>query len=79
MNSLLPGDTLDLRGSQCPLNYGKTKRMIEEMCSGELLEILLDDGDPIKQVPPSIAAAGHDIVGIEKLNDGGFSLFVRKG
>jgi len=49
------------------------------MSSGELLEILLDDGDPIRNVPRKIIAAGHDVVGVEKLNDGGFSLFVRKG
>ena len=79
MNSLLPGDTLDLRGTRCPLNDVRTKLMIGEISSGELLEILLDDGEPITHVPPGIAAAGHDIVGIEKLNDGSFSLFVRKG
>lgn len=79
MNSLLPGNTLDLRGERCPLNDVRTKLMIEEVSSGELLEILLHDGEPIKQVPHSIAAAGHDIVGIEKLNDGSYSLFVIKG
>ncbi|HXX81467.1 MAG TPA: sulfurtransferase TusA family protein [Thermodesulfovibrionales bacterium] len=79
MNSLLPGDTLDLRGAQFPLHYVKTKRIIKEMSSGELLEILLDDGDPIRDVPRKIIAEGHDVVGVEKLNDGSFTLFVRKG
>ena len=78
MNSLLPGETLDLRGTRCPLNFVKTKIKMEEMAAGELLEIVLDDGEPIRNVPRSVAAEGHDVIGIEKLNDGGFSVFVRK-
>ena len=79
MNSLLPGETLDLRGTRYPLNFVKTKIKIEEMVSGELLEIVLDDGEPIKNVPRSVAAEGHEIIGYEKLDDGSFSVFVRKG
>jgi len=78
MNSLLPGVTLDLRGTRCPLNFVKTKIQIEEMNSGELLEIVLDDGEPIKNVPRSVVAEGHDVIGLEKLDDGSFSVFVRK-
>lgn len=78
MNSLLPVETLDLRGTRCPLNFVKTKIKIEEMNSGELIEIVLDDGEPIKNVPRSVAAEGHEVMGIEKLDDGTFSVFVRK-
>lgn len=78
MNSLLPGEILDLRGTRCPVNFIKSKLKIDEMNCGEVLEIVLDDGEPIKNVPRSIAAEGHDIVGVEKLNDGSFSVFVRK-
>jgi len=77
MNNMLPGETLDLRGTRCPLNFVKTKIKIEEMNSGELLEIVLDDGEPVKNVPQSVAAEGHDVIGLEKLDDG-FSVFVRK-
>jgi sulfite reductase (ferredoxin) len=48
------------------------------MTCGELLEILLDDGEPIENVPQSLAAEGHTVEGIEKLGDGGFIVFVRK-
>lgn len=78
MNSLLPDDKLDLRGTRCPTNFVKSKLKIDDMISGELLEIVLDDGEPIENVPRSIAAEGHDIVGVEKLEDGNFSVFVRK-
>ncbi|MGD1076020.1 MAG: hypothetical protein ABR903_08095 [Thermodesulfovibrionales bacterium] len=45
MNSLLPGDTWDLRGAKSPLNVVRSRLMIEEITRGELLEILLDVED----------------------------------
>ncbi|MBF0559892.1 MAG: sulfurtransferase TusA family protein [Nitrospirae bacterium] len=77
MNSLLPGETLDLRGTRCPLNFVKTKIKIDEMANGELLEIMLDAGEPVKNVPQSITAEGHEVLGIEKLDDGNFMVLVK--
>ena len=44
-------DSLDLKGVACPFNYVQTKIRLEEMDAGELLEITIDDGEPIKNVP----------------------------
>lgn len=79
MDNLLPGEILDLRGTRCPLNFVKIKIKLEEMASGELLEAVLDDGEPVRNVPRSVAAEGHEVLGIEKLVDGSFSVVVRKG
>jgi len=77
MNSLLPSDTLDLRGTRCPLNFVKTKIKIDDMAKGELLEIMLDAGEPVKNVPQSVTAEGHEVLGVEKLEDGNFIVLVR--
>ena len=37
-------DSLDLKGVACPFNYVQTKIRLEEMGTGELLEITIDDG-----------------------------------
>jgi len=49
----------DLRGVACPLNYVKTKLKLEMMDSGERLEVWLDAGEPIKNVPTSLKNDGH--------------------
>jgi sulfite reductase (ferredoxin) len=49
----------DLRGVACPLNYVKTKLKLEMMDSGERLEVWLDAGEPIKNVPMSLKNDGH--------------------
>lgn len=52
----------DFRGVPCPLNFVKTKLVLETMACGETLEILLDDGEPIENVPASLKAENHRIV-----------------
>jgi len=52
----------DFRGVACPMNFVKTKLELSQIASGELLEILLDDGEPIENVPGSIKGEGHTIV-----------------
>jgi len=52
----------DLRGVACPMNYVKTKLKLEMMDAGEQLEVWLDAGEPIKNVPMSLKNDGHKIV-----------------
>src|SRR3989441_2023416 len=57
----------DLRGVMCPLNYVKTKLKLEMMDAGERLEVWLDAGDPIKNVPMSLRNDGHKILAEDPL------------
>lgn len=52
----------DLRGVACPLNYVKTKLKLEMMEAGERLEVWLDAGEPIKNVPVSLKNDGHKVL-----------------
>jgi sulfite reductase (ferredoxin) len=52
----------DLRGVACPLNYVKTKLKLEMMDAGERLEVWLDAGEPIKNVPMSLKNDGHKVL-----------------
>ncbi len=52
----------DLRGVACPLNYVKTKLKLEMMDAGERLEVWLDAGEPIKNVPMSLRNDGHKVL-----------------
>ncbi len=62
-------ETLDLRGVLCPMNFVKTKLKLESMESGELLEVVLDSGEPIQNVPKSVKEEGHKIVEVKKEDD----------
>jgi tRNA 2-thiouridine synthesizing protein A len=68
---------LDLRGVVCPMNFIKTKLKLEEMQSGQVLEVTLDGGEPIRSVPRSLEDEGHHIIGVERFEDA-FKLLVKK-
>ncbi|MBI4744629.1 MAG: sulfurtransferase TusA family protein [Actinobacteria bacterium] len=60
---------LDLKGTPCPINFVKTKLKLEELESGDQLEVLLDEGEPIKNVPRSVREEGHKILKLDKEGD----------
>lgn len=58
---------LDLRGVICPYNFVKTKLKLETMNQGQVLAVLLDDGDPIKNVPRSVEHEGHTVLAQDRV------------
>jgi len=66
MADIKADNSLDLRGVLCPINFVKTKLKLESMDVGQVLEIVLDDGEPIQNVPKSIKEEGHKIVEVKK-------------
>ncbi len=77
MEEKKPAANLDLRGVICPVNFVKTKLKLEEMNIGETLEVLIDAGEPIANVPRSIKEEGHKIIKVEKIGSY-FSLLIEK-
>jgi len=59
----------DLRGVTCPFNFVKTKIELSTLKSGDLLEIWLDDGHPIENVPGSVRNEGHEVVSATPIQD----------
>ncbi len=77
MTDIKIDQTLDLKGTPCPMNFVKTKLKLEEMNVAEVLEVILDDGDPIKNVTGSVKEEGHKILKVEKINEH-WKLIVKK-
>ncbi len=67
---------LDLRGIPCPLSFVRAKLRLEKMPPGSLLELWLDPGEPIEQVPDSLRMAGYEIEQIDDRSEF-FALQVR--
>ena len=68
-SALSPDVKKDFRGVMCPMNFVKTKIALTPMQSGQILEILLDDGAPIENVPGSVKNEGHTILSTEKVEN----------
>lgn len=76
-HSPLPLFVLDLRGVACPLNFVRTKMQLDKMNFGDILEVLLDSGEAIESVPPSIIEEGHEVLNQEQKEDH-FKIIIRK-
>ena len=74
---IVPDEKIDLRGVFCPINFVKTKLKLEMMDSGQVLEVILDDGEPIRSVPRSIKEEGHKVVKVENI-EGAYRLLIKK-
>jgi TusA-related sulfurtransferase len=60
---------LDLRGTPCPINFIRSKLQLEKMNTGELLEIWLDGGEPVEQVPNSLTMENYQVESVNEQDD----------
>ena len=72
-------DFLDITDVVCPINFVKIKVALEELDDGQILEVHLNAGEPIQNVPRSLKDEGHKVLSVEDLGDGTFTLLVSKG
>ena len=68
---------VDLRGVACPLNFVKAKLELEKLQAGDILEVLLDEGEPARNAPASFAEQGQEIIEVKNLGRY-FSVKVRR-
>ncbi|MBI3945066.1 MAG: sulfurtransferase TusA family protein [Armatimonadetes bacterium] len=70
---------VDCRGVACPTNFVLVKLALEELDPGGVLDVLLDEGQPMRNVPRSVKEDGHRVVTVEPQEDGSFRLRIRCG
>ncbi|NLI14094.1 sulfurtransferase TusA family protein [Pelotomaculum propionicicum] len=70
--------TLDITDVVCPVTFARTLLKLEDMMVGEVLEVFLNDGEPLQKVPKSITDEGHKVILIEKV-DSKYRMLVERG
>jgi len=58
----------DFRGVVCPLNYVKTKLVLDQMASGQTLSVLLD-APGARSVPESVEKDGHRVLSVAQAGE----------
>lgn len=71
-------DTIDITDVTCPITFVKTKVALEELDEGDILQVHINDGEPIQNVPRSVKEEGHEVLRIDDNGDGTFELFIKK-
>ncbi|MCH3971849.1 MAG: sulfurtransferase TusA family protein [Oscillospiraceae bacterium] len=70
---------VDITDVVCPITFVKTKVALEDLEPGQTLEIKLNDGEPIQNVPRSLKDEGHRVTDVSQNEDGTYRLVVIKG
>jgi len=78
LDSIKPDKTLDAKGLSCPMPLLKTKKAIDSIQSGQILEILGTDPGTKNDLPSWCERSGHSFLG-EKEDAGFIRFFIKKG
>ncbi|QHQ59996.1 sulfurtransferase TusA family protein [Anaerocolumna sedimenticola] len=79
MSTRRPDGFVDITDVVCPITFVKTKVALEELEKGQILQIKLNDGEPVQNVPRSLKNEKHKIISLNKNQDGTYTLEVIKG
>ena len=60
------GQHLDITALLCPMTFVRTRLLLDRMNPGEVAEIILRDGEPLKNVPEAVRNLGHTVLNIEE-------------
>lgn len=53
---------LDITREHCPMTFVKTKIQLSKLNSGDVLEVLLTEGEPLENVPRSSREQGFKVL-----------------
>ena len=71
-------DFVDITDVVCPVTFVKTKVALEELDEGQILQVHINDGEPVQNVPRSIKEEGHQVLNLVDNGDGTYELFIKK-
>jgi len=74
---------LDITNDVCPMTFVRTKLLIERMEPGQTVEVRLQSGEPLINVPRSVREMGHEVLSLDPIDatpgeDGVHLLVIRK-
>jgi len=70
---------VDITDVVCPITFVKAKVGMEELQDGQVLEIKMNEGEPILNVPRSFKEEGHKVIEVTNNGDGTYTVLVEKG
>lgn len=70
--------SVDIRAHVCPMTWVRVKLALERLAAGQVLEVLLQGDEPLRNIPRSAAGDGHEILSSEAAGSD-HRLRIRKG
>ena len=71
-------EELNLRGEVCPYTFVKSKLALEDLESGKILRVIVDNPESAENVPRSLTNEGNEVLGVDPMEGETWSILVRK-
>jgi len=69
---------LDITRETCPMTFVKVKLQLAKMNDGEQLEVLLNKGEPLDNVPRSCEEQGYEVLSNEPTDNDKHLILIKK-
>ena len=70
--------TLDITKEHCPMTFVKTKIELAKLHTGDILEVLLSEGEPLDNVPRNAVEQGFNVLSIEHIEGTTHEVIIKK-
>ncbi len=69
---------LDITAEHCPMTFVKTKLELAKLNEGDILEVLLKEGEPLDNVPKSSEEQGYEIIEISHIDKDIYKVVIKR-
>ena len=69
---------LDITKEHCPMTFVKTKIELSKLQSGDILEVLLAEGEPLDNVPRNTEEQGDNVLSVEHEEGRTYKVTIKK-
>jgi TusA-related sulfurtransferase len=69
---------IDITRETCPMTFVKVKLMLAKLDKGDQLEVLLNEGEPLENVPRSCEEQGYVVLSVDPKGNGQHMLLIQK-
>jgi TusA-related sulfurtransferase len=69
---------LDITKEHCPMTFVKTKIELSKLKPGDILEVLLTEGEPLDNVPRNAVDQGYNVLSVEHVEGTTHKVTIKK-
>ena len=69
---------LDITKEHCLMTFVKTKIELSKLSEGDILEVLLAEGEPLDNVPRNAVEQGYDVISVEHVEGTTHKVTIKK-
>jgi TusA-related sulfurtransferase len=74
----MPTFQLDITKDHCPITFVKTKIELAKLSKGDILEVLLLEGEPLENLPRTSQEQGYDVLDISLVEGKVYKVTIKK-